>query len=287
MTFFPLDVFFKCIWNCFFCLFVFICLTLEFIIYFCGTSKLAYLFGLKKLVKVSSYIPTFTNLLNRTYFYQITDLKTFVLIFSRLKNKTALIPSFILLLVYSYPEFCPCFAHSLNLVGSCAVEANAAACNFDLMIQQLYRYFSSSTYLWEKLEDMLKNTATNHKLLVVKRLSNVCKVKRSSRLVLGYNEYIDFLKSITADEWNYSEVQNDAKGLVKRLSQLETCIFLTVWNTLLERFQQTSSALQKRDQFKHNCLSPGIVASVRWRSLWEIQNFRRSGLRKKWKANLR
>ena len=36
--------------------------------------------------------------------------------------------------VCSYAEFCPSFAHSLNLVGSCSVGANAAASNFFLMI---------------------------------------------------------------------------------------------------------------------------------------------------------
>ena len=39
--------------------------------------------------------------------------------------------------VCSYAEFRPSFAHSLNLIGSCVVEANAAASNFFLMIQQL------------------------------------------------------------------------------------------------------------------------------------------------------
>ena len=74
--------------------------------------------------------------------------------------------------VCSYAEFCPCFSHSLNLVGSCAVKANAARSNFFLMIQQPYKFFSSLTYFWEKLEDTLKYTATKRKLLVIKRLSD-------------------------------------------------------------------------------------------------------------------
>ena len=56
---------------------------------------------------------------------------------------------------------------------------------------------------------------------------------------------MDLLKAISADEGNRGEVQNEAKGLVKRLSQLEMCILLTVCNTLLEWFQQTSSVLQR------------------------------------------
>ena len=68
----------------------FVCLTAEFTIYFCGTSKLAYSLGPNKLVKVRTYIRTFTNFL---------EPKTFSSHFFRLKNKTALIPSFILLLI--------------------------------------------------------------------------------------------------------------------------------------------------------------------------------------------
>ena len=142
--------------------------------------------------------------------------------------------------VCSYAEFCPCFAHSLNLVGYWPVEADTAASNFFLVIQQLYKFFSSLTYLWEKLEDRLKNRATKHKLLVVKRLSDTCWSARYDAvraLAVGCNENIDLLKAISADEGNLGEMQNEAKRLVKRLSQLETCILVAVWNTLLERFQ--------------------------------------------------
>ena len=92
------------------------------------------------------------------------------------------------------------------------------------------------------------NTATKHKLLVVKSLSDTRWSARYNAvhvLTLEYNEYIDLLKAISADERDHGEVQNEAKELVKRLTQLETCIFLAVWNTLLERFQQTSSVLQR------------------------------------------
>ena len=151
--------------------------------------------------------------------------------------------------VCGYAEFCPCFAHSLNLVGSCAVKANTAAANFFSIIQQLYMLFSSSTHLWEKLEDMLKNSAAmKPRLLVVKRLSETrwsARYDAVRALALGYNEYAELLKVICDDEENHGEVRNEAKGLVEKLSQLETCILFAVWKTVLERFQQTSSALQK------------------------------------------
>lgn len=88
----------------------------------------------------------------------------------------------------------------MNLVGSGTVEANVAAAFF-LMMLKIYKFFSPSTYLWEKLEDMLKNSVTKHKLLVVKCLSdNRCSLGSYAvcALSLGYNEYIDLLKAVKA-----------------------------------------------------------------------------------------
>ena len=86
---------------------------------------------------------------------------------------------------------------------------------------------------------------------------------------------MDLWKAISADEGNPGEVQNEAKGLVKRLSQLEMCILLTVCNTLLEWFQQTSSVLQREGVYLNinTDVSPGIVAKLHPGSLQEIQNF--------------
>ena len=84
---------------------------------------------------------------------------------------------------------------------------------------------------------------------------------------------MDLLKAISADEGNRGEVQNEAKGLVKRLSQLEMCILLTVCNTLLEWFQQTSSVLQREGVYLNIDVSPGIVAKLHLRFSREIQNF--------------
>ena len=120
--------------------------------------------------------------------------------------------------VCSYAEFCPCFAHSLKLVGSCAVEADAAASNFFSMIQQLYKFFNSSTYLWKKLEDMLKSTATKYKLLVVKRLSGTrwsARYDTVRAIALGYNEYIDLLKGILTMRGTTMKCRMRQRGLSK------------------------------------------------------------------------
>ena len=190
----------------------------------------------------------------------------------------------------SYAEFCPCFAHSLNLAGSCAVEANTAATNFFLMIQQLYKFFSSSTYLWEKFEDILKNRATKRKLLVAKRPSDTrwsARYDAVRALALGCDENIDLLKAISVDEGNRGEMQTEAKELVKRLRQLEKCILLTMWNTLLKRFQQTSSALQREwiDLNTAVYLLESLQVYVRgFRERY--RTFEDLAKEKKWKANL-
>ena len=48
-----------------------------------------------------------------------------------------------------YADFCPCFAHSLNLVGTCAVECNADAATLFWLIQRVYTFYSASTKLWQ------------------------------------------------------------------------------------------------------------------------------------------
>ena len=57
--------------------------------------------------------------------------------------------------VCSYADFCPWCAQSLNLVGSCAVESNTEAAGVFSLIQKLYTFYSASTKLWKKQEDML------------------------------------------------------------------------------------------------------------------------------------
>lgn len=47
--------------------------------------------------------------------------------------------------------FIPCAAHSLNLVGTAAVEPCSAVCHFFMLIQELNMFFTSSTKRWEHL----------------------------------------------------------------------------------------------------------------------------------------
>ena len=41
--------------------------------------------------------------------------------------------------------YVPCAAHSLNLIGVCAVESCVEATNFFSLVQKLFTFFSAST----------------------------------------------------------------------------------------------------------------------------------------------
>ena len=52
--------------------------------------------------------------------------------------------------------YVPCAAHSLNLIGVCAVESCVEATNFFSLVQKLFTYFSASTSRWGILVQYLE-----------------------------------------------------------------------------------------------------------------------------------
>ena len=94
--------------------------------------------------------------------------------------------------VCSYAEFCPCCAHSLNLVGVCAVESSPEAASLFSLIQKVYTFYSASTKLWEKQLEAIKKYTTKD-LVVVKKLSDTrwsARYDAVRALLLGYKEHI-------------------------------------------------------------------------------------------------
>ena len=148
--------------------------------------------------------------------------------------------------VCSYADYVPCCAHSLNLVGTCAVESDVEAAGLFSLIQKVYTFFSASTKLWKKEEDMLAQH--DDKLLVVKRLADTRWSARHNAvraLTLGYKKQINLLEEISMSDENRGEVRAEARGLVSRLRELETAILLQMWNVILDRVNKTSVMLQK------------------------------------------
>jgi hypothetical protein len=65
-------------------------------------------------------------------------------------------------------EYVPCCAHSLNLVGKCALDYCTEAVLFFSAVQKIYVFFSASTHRWKILCDALEKSAAP----TVKRLSD-------------------------------------------------------------------------------------------------------------------
>ena len=89
--------------------------------------------------------------------------------------------------------FITCCAHSLNLVGQCAVDCCQTVVAFFEFVQSLYVFFSASTHRWFLLESKLKP----HNMLVVKRLSDTRWSAHSdalSALVKGYSTISSLLE---------------------------------------------------------------------------------------------
>nr|XP_047138958.1 zinc finger MYM-type protein 1-like [Hydra vulgaris] len=120
--------------------------------------------------------------------------------------------------------FVPCSAHSLNLVGKCAVDCCIYVSEFFILLQNIYKFFSASTYRWEILQKNLIKTEN----VSLKKLSDTRWSARSDA-----NDKTE--KSITRLE---------ANGIYLKLDSLETAIMATLWGDILERFNKTSKQLQ-------------------------------------------
>ena len=147
--------------------------------------------------------------------------------------------------VCSYAEFCPCYAHSLNLV--CAVESSPEAASLFSLIQKVYTFYSASTKLWEKHLETIKKSTTKD-LLVVKKLLDTrwsARYDAVRALSLVYKEHIYLLTELSSSNEIRGEVRSEAVGLSKRLKEIVNSILLQVWNVVLERVYKTCVQLQK------------------------------------------
>ena len=149
--------------------------------------------------------------------------------------------------VCSYAELCPCCAHSLNLVGVCAVESSPEAASLFSLIQKVYTFYSAPTKLWEKQFEAIKKSTTKD-LVVVKKLSDTrwsARYDAVRALSLGYKEHIYLLTELSSSNEIRGEVRSEAVRLSNRLKELDNSILLQVWNVVLERVYKTSVQLQK------------------------------------------
>uniref|UniRef100_H3A5Q3 TTF-type domain-containing protein n=1 Tax=Latimeria chalumnae TaxID=7897 RepID=H3A5Q3_LATCH len=135
--------------------------------------------------------------------------------------------------------YIPCCAHSLNLVGQCAVDCCFTAISFFSFVQKLY-FFAASTKRWKVLLERLAET--NEKLPVVKNLSET-RWSVHTDAVTALRKGYDRIKA-TLDHLSCDDSQKPDTRIEKTMEKLEISIMTEIWHTILERFHKTSAKLQ-------------------------------------------
>ncbi|KAL4134688.1 hypothetical protein QTP88_006414 [Uroleucon formosanum] len=141
--------------------------------------------------------------------------------------------------VISLADFVPCSAHSLNLVGMCAASCCEEANNFFSFTQNIYVYFSSSTYRWSLLKKYNNST--------LKSLSDTRWSARDDAchsLKTNWAGVKKALLDLKHDKLQKPLTRSEAEGLLRQLSRLETSFMTEFWNDVLHTFNKTSKLLQ-------------------------------------------
>lgn len=137
-------------------------------------------------------------------------------------------------------DYVPCAAHSLNLVGSCAVESVTEAVDFFSTLQELYNFFTISTHRWEIL---VQRTSLRVKSLSQTRWS--ARHDACYALEKEWSAIIGALEFIAESRDEKPTTRSEATGLQRKLQHLETAILVIVWNVILDRFNAASKKLQE------------------------------------------
>ncbi|CAI6358959.1 unnamed protein product [Macrosiphum euphorbiae] len=107
-------------------------------------------------------------------------------------------------------KFVPCSAHSLNLVGTNAVDCCTQAVLFFNLLQNVYTFFTGSTHRWKVLNASVKGLSETR-----------------------WSARDDACQSL-----------NKNCGILNKLNNLETAFLSIFWGQILHRFNLTSKKLQ-------------------------------------------
>lgn len=138
----------------------------------------------------------------------------------------------------------PCTAHSLNLVGKNAVECCSSAVHFFDFLEKLFVFFTISTHRYQLLDEALKKSDSS---LTLKRVTTTrwsCRADATKALKHNYEQIKEVLKHIVDDIEEKKCVRCEVEGLLKQMNQLETGIYTTFWNDILQRTDATNKTLQ-------------------------------------------
>ncbi|XP_060852987.1 zinc finger MYM-type protein 1-like isoform X2 [Rhopalosiphum padi] len=138
-------------------------------------------------------------------------------------------------LINPLAKFVPCSAHSLNLVGQNAASCCNEAIHFFNFLQNLYTFFSASTYRWQILNSSIK------------RLSDTRWSARDDAcysLNKNWSSIENALIKIGENEKEKPAIRCEANGILKILKSLETFFLSIFWGDILHRFNTVSKKLQ-------------------------------------------
>lgn len=140
-------------------------------------------------------------------------------------------------------EWVPCAAHSLNLVGSSAVECCSVAVNYFGIVQSVYTFFSASPQRWLKFKERMKENT-----FVLQGLSETRWSARSDATRAFYANYMEIrqaLSDVTGSERQPPASVHEAKSLIKKLDHFETALMCVIWKDLLQKIDIVNKALQE------------------------------------------
>lgn len=144
--------------------------------------------------------------------------------------------------------FVPCSSHSLNLVVNDSAMCCSEAVNFFALLQEVYNYFSSSTYRWSVLQKHISNFTL--KPLSDTRWESCIDAVKSFRYQLG--EIYDALFEASKDSKIDVMGKNKACSLARKLLNFKFVCVVVFWyevlscvNVVSHFFQQESVDIQQ------------------------------------------
>lgn len=141
--------------------------------------------------------------------------------------------------------FCPCCAHSLNLVGVHCAESCSEAIRYFAMLQEVYNFFTGSTSRYEILQQRMDEI--DSQTYTPKSLSGTrwaARAECTKSMEAGQPAYVAAAEDIIQSADTKATVRSEAEGILSTLGSLEFCIYVYFWNDVLSCFNMTSLQLQ-------------------------------------------
>ncbi|KAB0803518.1 hypothetical protein PPYR_00488 [Photinus pyralis] len=136
--------------------------------------------------------------------------------------------------------FIPCTAHSLNLVVNDSAKVTLEVVEFFNFVQELYTFFSSSTYRW----DILKKNVSNLTLKSVSatRWESRIEAIKPLRFQLGeiYVSLIELLEDASRD----IDTKHQAKVFAQKICTFKFICSTVIWYDVLSKVNIVSKTLQ-------------------------------------------